>query len=87
MALYGLASYYKNELIKRINDSIYCSISFDESLNSVMQKCQMDVNIRYQDSTERKVKTRYFDLQFLERTNVDSLLDSVNVSTVKLKED
>ena len=87
MILYGLGPYYKNELIKRINDSIYYSVSFDEALNSVIQKCQMDVNIRYWDSTERKIKTRYFDSQFLERRNADNLLDSKNVSTAKLQED
>ena len=69
MILCGLAPCYKNELIKRINDSICDSVLFDEALNSVIQKCQMDVNIRYWDSTERKIKTRYFDSQFLERRN------------------
>ena len=47
----------------------------------------MDVNISYWDSTEHKVKTCYFDSQFLERPNADNLLDSINVSTAKLKED
>ena len=69
MILYGVGPYYKNELTKRIIDSIYYSVSFDEALNSVIQKCQMDVNIRYWDSTKRKIKTRYFDSQFLERRN------------------
>ena len=55
MILYGLDPYYKNELIKRINDSMYYSVSLDEALNYVIQKCQMDVNIRYWDSTEREV--------------------------------
>ena len=87
MILYELALYYKNELIKRINDSIYYSVPFDEALNYVMQKCQMDVNSRYWDSTERKIKTHYFDSQFLERPNADNLLDSINVGTAKLKED
>ena len=86
MILYGLAPYYKNELIKSISDSIYYSVSFDEALNSVIQKCQMDINISYWDSTEHKVKTSYFDSQFLERPNADNLLDSINVSTAKLKE-
>ena len=40
MIRYGLPSYYKNELIKRINDSIYYSVSFGEAVNSVIQKCQ-----------------------------------------------
>ena len=54
MILYGLAPYYKNELIKRIDD-IYYSLSFDEALTSVIQKCQMDLHIKYWDSTERTV--------------------------------
>ena len=78
MILYGLASYCKNELIKRIYDSIY---------KSVIQKCQMDVSIRYQDSTKHKFKTRYFDSQYLERPNADNFLDSINVSTAKLAQD
>ena len=87
MILYGRAPYYKDELIKRINDSIYYSVSFDEALNSVIQKCQMDVNIKYLDSTERKIKTIYFDSRFHERPNADNLLDSIIVSTAKSKED
>ena len=43
MILYGLAPYYENDLVKRVNDSICYFVSFDEALNSVMQKCQMDV--------------------------------------------
>ena len=46
------------KLIRRVNVSISYSVSFDEALNSVVQKCQMNVSIRYWDSTERKVKTR-----------------------------
>ena len=43
MILYGLAPYFENDLVKRVNDSICYFVSFDEALNSVMQKCQMDV--------------------------------------------
>lgn len=59
-----------------IYDSVWASSvwSFDEALNSVTQKCQMDVSIRYWDSTERKVKTCCFDSHFLERPKADNLL-------------
>ena len=49
MILFGLVPYFKNALIKDINNSLYYSLSFDETLNSVVQKCQMDINIRYWD--------------------------------------
>ena len=53
MILYGLAPYYKDKLIKQTNNSICYSISFDEALNSIVQKCQMDVSIHYCDDKEQ----------------------------------
>ena len=44
-------------------------------------------SVRYWDSSEHKVKTCYFDSQILERPNADNFLNSINVSTAKLKED
>ena len=67
MILYGLAPYYRDKLIKQITGSICYSLSFDEALNSIVQKCHMDVSIRYWDDKEQMVKTRYFESQFLER--------------------
>ena len=84
MILFGLAPYFKNALIKDINNSLYYSLSFEESLNSVVQKCQMDINIRYWDNKEEKVKTRYLDSQFLERPNADNLLQSLNLQWTDL---
>ena len=78
--LFGLAPYFKNALIKDINNSLYYSLSFDEGLNSIVQKCQMDINIRYWDNKEKKVKTRYLDSQFLERPNADKLLQSLKTA-------
>ena len=85
MILYGLAPYYKDKLIKQINDSICYSISFDEALNSIVQKCQMDVSISYWDDKGQMIKTRNFDSQFLERPNDDNLLDSIKLSTERLR--
>ena len=44
---YGIAPYFKEILLKAINHSPYYSLSFDESMNSVLQNCRMDVGIRY----------------------------------------
>ena len=81
--LFGLAPYFKNALIKDINNSLYYSLSFDEGLNSIVQKCQMDINIRYWDNKEKKVKTRYLDSQFLERPNADKLFQSLKTAIGK----
>ena len=45
MIRYGLPSYYKNELIKRINDSIYYSVSFGEAVNSYTKVSILDIGI------------------------------------------
>ena len=87
MILFGLAPYFKNALIKDINNSLYYSLSFDKSLNSIVQKCQMDINIRYWDSKEKKVKTRYLDSQFLEQPNADNLLQRLKTAIKDLKEE
>ena len=76
MILFGLAPYFKNALIKDNNNSLYYSLSFGESLNSIVQKFQTDIHIRYWDNKEKKVKTRYLDSQFLERPNAYNLLQS-----------
>ena len=51
IALYGIAPYCKAELIGQINSSPQFSLSSDESLNTALQKCQMDVNIRFFNNT------------------------------------
>ena len=47
----------------------------------------MDINIRYWDIKEKKVKTRYLDSQFLERPNADNLLQSLKTAIKDLKEE
>ena len=42
---YGIAPHFKNILTKATTESPFYSLSFDESLNAVMQICQMDVGI------------------------------------------
>ena len=44
---YGIARHFKRNLLKFINNSSFYSLSFDESLNSSLQSCQIDINIRY----------------------------------------
>ena len=62
--LYGLAPHFKSKLREAINSSIYYSLSFDESLNSVQQKCQMDLNVRFWIESRNIVENRYYDSRF-----------------------
>ena len=70
-----------------INLSPYFSLSFDESLNSILQKCQMDVNIRIWNEKTNLAETRYFDSHFIERPNADNLLERIQESTKTLNEE
>ena len=57
--------------------SPFYSFSFDKSMNSVMQQCQMDVVIRYWNETAGNVENRYYDSKFLSRPNAEEILSSI----------
>ena len=44
---YNVACYFSDNLLKDIKGNPYFSVSFDETLNRVVQEEQMDVQIRY----------------------------------------
>lgn len=80
--LFGLAPYFKEQLLRLLNDMRFFSVSFDESLNKVTQHSQMDLHVRfwqndYNDAaSEPPVKTAYFDSQFLLSCKATDLLQS-----------
>ena len=80
MIIYGLAPYFKKELLEKICSSLFYSVSFDESFNFELQKCQMDI-VCYWDTKKNIAVTRYFDSAFLDRPNASNLLDSLQEST------
>ena len=86
MILYGIAPYCKAELLGQINSSPQFSFSFDESLNTALQKCQMDINMRFFNNTTNMVVTRYLDSKFLERPNADNLFTCIHESISGLSE-
>ena len=84
MIIYGLAPYFKKKLLKKINFSFFYSVSFDESFNSELQKCQMDINVCYWDTKNNIAVTCYFDSVFLDRPNASNLLDSLQESAKQI---
>lgn len=44
---YGIAPHFKNSLLNLVRILALFSLSLNESLNPVMQDCQMDLNICY----------------------------------------
>ena len=59
-------------------------ISFDESLNKVLQKEQMDIIVRFWDKEKNKVSSRYLNSQFLGHTRAADLLQKFREALGKL---
>ena len=65
LACFGIYSYFHELLIKKIHAVKYYSLSFDESLNQIYQKKQMDMIVRFWDSKSKKVTERSFNSDFM----------------------
>ena len=87
MISYGLAPHFKSRLREAVNSSIYYSLSFDESVNSVEQKCQLDVNVRFWNECRKIVKTRYHDSKFLDKPNAENLFESIRDASNELRQE
>ena len=70
---FGIAEYIKDCLTDAIKASPYFSVSFDESLNEILQKCQMDVVIKYWDSKKNEAVSKYFSSTFLGHASAEHL--------------
>lgn len=73
---FGLAPYFFRSLQDLCNKSEYLVIGFDESLNKVAQKGQMDVFVRFWDRLKNQVSTRYYGSSFLGHATASDLLSS-----------
>ena len=71
---HGLAPYFKSPLKNDLLKTDFLVYSFDESLNDATQTTEMDLYVRYWDSSENRAKVRYYDLTFLcHGTHIDLL--------------
>ena len=66
---------FKNDLIQQNNGSPFYSVLFDESLNSSLQQCQMDIHIRFWDEFKCEVTAQYFTSEFLQILTAKNLLE------------
>lgn len=82
--LFGIAPYFKQCLMEELLDSDHYVIGFDESLNKVSQRQQMDLNVRYWCPKDNYVKTRYLNSAFLGRSRCEDLLVAFQDSTSPL---
>lgn len=71
---YGLAPFFRNVLEQELKACKFFSIGFDEALNDVVQRGQMDFIIRYYDMRRRETITHYYNSSFLGRASAKHLL-------------
>ncbi|KAH6946523.1 hypothetical protein HPB50_013786 [Hyalomma asiaticum] len=70
---HGIAPYFHNMLLSSLVIVPYLVVCFDEALNKVTQKHQMDVLIKYWDAADNSVKTRCLTSCFLGHTCAEDL--------------
>ena len=79
---HGIAPYFRQQLISDLTAAHYFVVLFDESMNKISQKGQMDIYIRYLKA--EKVLTRYLTSVFLLRAKSENLIDAFHEGTVEL---
>lgn len=75
LLVYGLASYFSDILRKTLKECNQVVVCFDESLNKVAQRGQMDLVIRFWDQEENIVVSKYLKSVFIEgRATAENIL-------------
>ena len=62
---YGIAPHFHSVLMNNVKDSEFYAISFDQSLNTIIQIGQMDLVVNFSDNVVNKVCTHYVDSTFI----------------------
>ena len=75
---YGIAPFFAEGLNKQVNESEWLAVSYDESLNKVIQESEMDLVLRFWNTCNNKVQVRYWDLMFLGYATAANLLKNIN---------
>ena len=85
--VHGLAPYFAEKLVSSINECAFYVACFDEALNKIAQKGQMDIVIRYWDRESNMVATRYLTSVFLGHASARDLEDIFKQGLSELKMD
>ncbi|XP_063216687.1 uncharacterized protein LOC134527710 isoform X1 [Bacillus rossius redtenbacheri] len=75
--VYGLAPYFDTHLKTTLQGCDHFVLSFDESMNKVAQKQQMDLFLRFWDTKINQVTSRYLTSVFLFHTTGEYILDAI----------
>ena len=73
-ACFGIYPYFHELLLGKILALKYFTLSFDESLNQINQKKQMDMIVRFCGSESNKVAERYLNSEFMGHATAADML-------------
>ncbi|XP_065306041.1 uncharacterized protein [Dermacentor albipictus] len=82
---HDIAPFFQKKLLSALAEVSYIAVAFNESLNKVAQKEQMDVLVRYCDLADATVKTRYLTSCFLGHTCSEDLTLAFKKATEDIK--
>jgi len=82
--VHGLAPYFSENLMEALQDCTYFVACFDEALNKIAQRGQMDIAIRFWDNSCDKVATRYLTSVFLGHSAASDLEEKFTEGLVGL---
>ena len=69
MIVYGIAEYFHRSLLSQLKRSPFFTPLFDESLNDILNKYQINIHIHFFDVDSGTISTRYLDSRFVFRPN------------------
>ena len=71
---YGLAPYFKDQLLSQLKKCKEIVVCFDEAFNEISKRGQMDIVVRYWNEESNQVSTRYFGSSFMGHRAADDVL-------------
>ena len=80
---HGLYPHFQELVLDCMGSSDFFAVSYDESLNKIAQKTQMDIHIRYVDKKTGLTQTRYLNSEFLTESKAVDLLSHLKSSLCK----
>lgn len=72
---FGIYPVFHHDLVSNLSSASVFSISFDESMNDVLQQQQMDIFVKFWDDKLESAVTRYFASVFMGYTKATDMLD------------
>lgn len=83
--VFGLGPFFAQQLQDTVSACDVVALGFDESLNKVSQKQQMDIFVRYWDSGLGQVSSRYLNSVFLGKSAAINLIEGFETGASQAK--